>query len=66
MCIIRMTCRNFGIDQAEQQSSQHRDYGNQQEKEKRDDGLFLHYLYRGIAAGRLNDRHNLCAFVANS
>src|SRR5437762_7940660 len=44
-----MTCRNFGIDQAEQQSPQHRDQGNQQQQDKREDRLFLHHLYRGMA-----------------
>jgi len=40
--IIRMTCRAFGIDQAEQQSPQYRHHGNQQEHDKRDDRMFLH------------------------
>jgi hypothetical protein len=39
-----MACRDFGINEAEEQSPQHRNHGNRQQQGKRDDHLFLHHL----------------------
>jgi hypothetical protein len=38
-----MTCRGFGVNQAEQRSPHPPNDGNQQQQDKRDDRLFLHH-----------------------
>src|SRR6516162_1999560 len=43
--VIRMACSDFGVNQAEQQSPEHRNHRNQQQQDKRGDRLFLHYLH---------------------
>ena len=43
--IVRMACRNFGIDQAEQRSPQRQDQGNEQEQDNCHDPLFLDHFH---------------------
>jgi hypothetical protein len=45
--IIRMACRNFWINLAEQQSPQHRHHGNHQQQHDRNDTLSLHLPHHG-------------------